>query len=306
MTDPSVETFFAEEWPAIAADLARWLPYRGVARQDVPDLVQETAVRLLRRWADVDVSQDVTPLARVIALNVWRDRMKAASSREVSTETLPDDAVDHVEREVVARADMATVVASLAALPAAQQDAIRAAVAAAWQGTGGEPRGAAFRMALMRARRALAAKITGIAWLWPRRRGVGPEVIGTTAAVVVALILNGPFAPGTRDDRRPPPRATAPASPALPDADVLRGGTVRVAVAAPAAGGAQAVRRPATNRPAPQPQPTAPSLLPVNPPGKTPGDPRFVIPRFAMTPDLQRRVDRTVCREGLSELLCET
>src|SRR5688500_12226252 len=140
MTDPAVDAFFDAEWGAIASDLDRWLVYRGVPRQDVPDVVQETAVRLLRSWDTVDRTRPLVPYARVVALNVWRDRLKAAASREVSVAALPEPSVEHVEREVVARAEVAKVLAGFATLPETQQDAIRTALAEAMDGVAHEPR----------------------------------------------------------------------------------------------------------------------------------------------------------------------
>jgi DNA-directed RNA polymerase specialized sigma24 family protein len=299
----SADTYFTEQWPVVAADLARWLARRGVPGQEVADVVQETAVRLLRRWEELDHDHPLDALARVVALNLWRDQVKAASAREVCVAALPEPSVEHVEREVVARAEMADVLAGFAGLPEAQRELIRTAVAEAL--TGAEParRGAAFRMALMRARRALAARLTGIAaLLWPRRRGAGPDVAAaTTVAVVVALVIAGPFAPFA--PYREPPAAAPPL--ARPVERVAPAGARRASHAAPVAPPAYraAPPRPAVTPPAPSPSPSP--LLPVDPPVDPPA-PRVGIPFLVLPSQVQEPVDQLSCQEeAVRKVICE-
>lgn len=200
------EEFFATEWPRLADRLGRWLVRRGVPSQEVDDVVQETAFRLLRAWDGLDTTRAVDTLAHTVALNVWRDRATAAARREVVVDDVPEtQSPEDVERAVLARSDLAHVTRSFFALPATQQAAVREAVGS----ESGLPRTAAVRMALMRARRALASGLNGalvFVRARPRRRAAAVLSVAVGGAFVLGLLA--PWHPIPPVEKAAPSRST--------------------------------------------------------------------------------------------------
>jgi RNA polymerase sigma factor (sigma-70 family) len=148
---------FCMAWRAIAPGLARYLRRRGVVPDDVEDVVQETALRLFVVWPRIDSEASVEPLARTIALNVWRDHLRTRAARDVRVADVPDmpDAAACVERTVLARVELARVVAVVRLLPREDRAALAVGTARALGVSCERPATAADRMRLMRCRRAL-------------------------------------------------------------------------------------------------------------------------------------------------------
>lgn len=90
-SNDATAAYFEEHWPAIAADLAQWLPRMGVPRQDVGDVVQDTAVRLLRSWPYLDPSAPLTRWTRAVARKVWLDRVQPPVRRAAYVAIVPDE-----------------------------------------------------------------------------------------------------------------------------------------------------------------------------------------------------------------------
>ena len=179
---------FDDEWAALAPRLSMVLAGKGVHAQDRDDLVQETALRLYRVWETLAPEQPVWPFAVTIALNLWRDQVRASvvRQRDVLSANLGDAAGDpaasyDVERTVLARHELAQVGAVMRTLEPEQRrlllqnDEVTAVVA---------PMRPAERMARMRARRELA-RVVGRAsaaiglFLW--RRPVRSSACATAA-----------------------------------------------------------------------------------------------------------------------------
>src|SRR3954452_6433324 len=107
---------FDDEWEALSTRLSMVVAAKGVLAQDREALLQETALRLYRGWETLDADQPVWPFAVTIALNLWRDQLRAAvvRQRDVLSANGPDTAADvattcDVERTVLARQELAQV-----------------------------------------------------------------------------------------------------------------------------------------------------------------------------------------------------
>lgn len=194
---------FEDEWTTLAPRLSMVLAAKGVHAQDRDDLLQETALRLFRVWETLAPDQPVWPFAVTIALNLWRDQLRAAVVRQRDVlaanmaESAPEaSATCDVERTVIARHELAQVGAVMRDLEPEQRrlllanDEVAATVA---------PLRPAERMARMRARRELA-KLVGrasaaLALLW-WRRPLRSSAMATAACagVLAATVMSGtPF-----------------------------------------------------------------------------------------------------------------
>src|SRR5438045_4036889 len=150
------EEFFAGHWPALVPGLRAMLAKAGAPTAERDDLIQETALRLFGMWDSVDRDRSVEPLARRIAMNVWRDQWRSRGQREVIGE-IPEQVSDRdTERTALARIEVAEVSRAMATLRPGVADVLRVAAREA-EGTAVQARTpAAVRMARTRARRALA------------------------------------------------------------------------------------------------------------------------------------------------------
>lgn len=194
---------FDDEWAVLAPRLSMVLAAKGVHAQDRDDLLQETALRLYRVWETLAPEQPVWPFAVTIALNLWRDQLRAAvvRQRDVLSANLADAVADapaacDVERTVLARHELAQVGAVMRDLEPEQRrlllanDEVTSIVA---------PLRPAERMARMRARRELARLVgrasAALALLW-WRRPLRADAMATAACagVLAATVMSGaPF-----------------------------------------------------------------------------------------------------------------
>jgi RNA polymerase sigma factor (sigma-70 family) len=152
------EEFFATEWPDVARSLRWMLARAGAPERDQDDLVQETALRLLRIWASVDPHRPVEALARRIATNAWRDQWRRRGCRELLGGIPDNEGVADTERAALARVEVQEVARALRTLRPRTAETLRAAayeVEGATECIG--PASAALRMARSRARRQLTA-----------------------------------------------------------------------------------------------------------------------------------------------------
>ena len=101
---------FETEWPDLSRKLQARLSRRGLSSWVIDDIVQETGLRLFRKWDDVDPNRSVWGLALTIANNLLWESMRRKSASEVIGE-VPEHAADlDVERSSFARMRLAVVV----------------------------------------------------------------------------------------------------------------------------------------------------------------------------------------------------
>ena len=189
---------FDDEWADLAPRLSMMLARKGVHAQDRDDLVQETALRLYRVWETLAPEQSVWPFAVTIALNLWRDQVRAAvvRQRDVLSASLGDAAGDvvasyDVERTVLARQELAQVGAVIRTLEPEQRrlllgnDEVSPVPA---------PLRPAERMARMRARRELA-RVVGRAsaaiglFIWRRPLRSSACATAACAGMLAAAVM---------------------------------------------------------------------------------------------------------------------
>ena len=78
---------FEEVWPELSLRLRRALSIRRVPAHVIDDLIQETGLRLFRRWETVD-HDTIWALTNTIALNLIRDEMRKRKSGDARTPIL--------------------------------------------------------------------------------------------------------------------------------------------------------------------------------------------------------------------------
>lgn len=196
------DEFFATQWPALVPELRQALAKAGTPTADRADIVQETAVRLLRMWDRIDWDRPVGALAVRIALNAWRDQWRRRGAREIVGEVPEQVAASDTERSAIARIHVGEVARALADLPPTTARVLRVAAAES-EAVSMPAASAAVRMARSRARRALAASlriasavagVVAVSW-----RGFGRSARTSTAAVgalaTMAFVLGGAAAP---------------------------------------------------------------------------------------------------------------
>lgn len=123
-------------WPVVARELEAILSRRGIDRYTREDLVQETALRLLQRWHDLDKDRPLVPLAATIALNLLRDGFRRAK-HEVRSECDLTEAIEveashsygDVEREGLARLEFTRVAKAMRSLSPLHREVLLASVA---------------------------------------------------------------------------------------------------------------------------------------------------------------------------------
>lgn len=97
---------FDDVWPELARQLEGMLRSRGIDAPLRDDVVQDTALRLLQAWDDLDLTRPVDGLAVTIALNVMRDHFRRRCNQEVLGE-IPERPSDFdVERAGMARSEL--------------------------------------------------------------------------------------------------------------------------------------------------------------------------------------------------------
>lgn len=155
---------FEHIWPALSVRLHRLLARKKVSPWLAEDLVQETGLRLIRMWPEIDQAKPLWPLTATIALNLFRDEMRRAGSNE-SVQPLPESpSVENVEERGMARVELRAVGGALAQMSARQRNAILADLSEEAPG----PLASSVRMLRMRARRRLQhlmdhASVLGVA-----------------------------------------------------------------------------------------------------------------------------------------------
>jgi len=197
-TQPSFDReSFDEAWPALAERLRRTLTARGVPVQDRDDVLQETALRVYRSWATIDPTRPAWPFVITVAINIWRDIIRERTGRIAQCH--PSDAIEitadqDVERDVLARQELASTVVAMRALAPEQR---RLLLASEEFGDTVRPLLAAERVARMRVRRQLARAVgrasAAFALIFIRRPGRSSGAVATAyAGALAAAVLTTP------------------------------------------------------------------------------------------------------------------
>ena len=229
---------FDEAWPALAERLRRSLTARGVPAQDRDDVVQETALRVYRHWTTLDPDRPAWPFVITVAINIWRDIVRERTGRIAQvhpTEHIEMTADHDVERDVLARQELASTVNAMRSLAPEQR---RLLLATEEFNDTVRPLRPAERVARMRVRRQLARTVgrasAAFLLLWLRRPGRTTGAVATAyAGALAAAVLTAPA------------MVTMPAISALPAPHVAaHPAPAHVAGTAADRHGSQAVARP--------------------------------------------------------------
>ena len=197
-TQPSFDReSFDEAWPALAERLRRSLSSRGVPIQDRDDVVQETALRVYRSWNTIDPTRPAWPFVITVAVNIWRDIIRERTGRIAQVHpsaTIEVTADQDVERDVLARQELANTVVAMRALAPEQR---RLLLASEEFADTVRPLRAAERVARMRVRRQLARAVgrasAALVVVWVRRPGRSSGVVATAyAGALAAAVLTTP------------------------------------------------------------------------------------------------------------------
>ena len=188
---------FDDAWPALAERLRRTLTARGVPAQDRDDVVQETALRVYRSWGTLDPNRPVWPFVITVGINIWRDVIRERTGRIAQchpTEHIEITADQDVERDVLARQELAHTVVAIKSLAPEQRRLLLATEE--FEDTV-RPLRAAERVARMRVRRQLARAVgrasAAVALLWLRRPARSTGVVATAyAGALAAAALTAP------------------------------------------------------------------------------------------------------------------
>ena len=230
------ETRFENSWPALERQLRDVLRRRGVPVDAREDVLQETALRLLRSWERIR-PESLWAFALTIALNVVRDEARRKERRDRTP--LESAIVDRdPEHEALVRLELARVKAALESMTERQRTILLSEVGEATIVDSTTP---ALKMARMRARRRLRSLIEGASGYaalpiirtrrWLQDADVGLANTAASLAVQIAAIvaLSGaglpstigpPSTPGGESDSGSGHTATA-ADPFLSDEDAV-------------------------------------------------------------------------------------
>ncbi|MDP9068023.1 MAG: sigma-70 family RNA polymerase sigma factor [Actinomycetota bacterium] len=143
---------FENQWPGLAARLNHLLRRKRLSPWLIEDIVQETGLRLIRMWKDIDQARPLWPLTATIALNLLRDEMRKGSSSELAAIVPDAPSREDVEQRGLARLELRAIGGALARMTTAQRQVILDEVTTRPSGI---PDATATRMLRMRARQRL-------------------------------------------------------------------------------------------------------------------------------------------------------
>jgi DNA-directed RNA polymerase specialized sigma24 family protein len=176
---PELQADFVAQWPELSRRLKALFGRKNVSASVRDDLVQETALRLIKMWDSVDMTRSPWPLTATIGLNLLRDRAKALATTEVLAE-LPDaPAMLDVADAGIARVELDRVRRAMAELTHAQRTILLDEVGEGPAATG---TAAAQKMLRMRARRKLRAILERVSGLLVLRHGRASDWFGAMFA----------------------------------------------------------------------------------------------------------------------------
>ncbi|MGH2807858.1 MAG: sigma factor [Actinomycetota bacterium] len=193
---PEMKRDFEAEWGDLQERLRRFLFRKKVPASRHDDLVQETALRLLLMWDQVDRSRPPWPLTATIVTNLLKDQARVRPVREVAGEVPERAAQVDVERSGLARVELERVRVAMANLTPPQRAALLQEIGAV---TGNGHSADAEKMLRHRARRKLSSiirDVSAVAVLRYRRlvemlQGFVPNYEGLlpTASCVICLLV---------------------------------------------------------------------------------------------------------------------
>jgi RNA polymerase sigma factor (sigma-70 family) len=140
---------FEANWPQLEAQLRGALTRRRVPFDEVEDVLQETALRLLRHWDQVR-AESLWAYALTVALNIVRDEARKKERRDRSVLDKPAEVHDP-EHEALVRLELDRVRVALHSMTERQRTILLGEVGEA----ASDPSTPAQKMARMRARRRL-------------------------------------------------------------------------------------------------------------------------------------------------------
>lgn len=142
---------FEAAWRDLGPRVERLLWSKGVKRDVVDDVTQETAIKLYANWDRVDPERPLWPLARTIAVNSLVDHFRTRTAEPVGE--VPDEpAAYDLEEHGLARARLSNVASAMGTLRSKDRSMLLAEVDPDSAGRSTS----AYKMARMRARQRLA------------------------------------------------------------------------------------------------------------------------------------------------------
>lgn len=166
---PEKRRDFERQWPTLARRVEGMLVRKGVPSCRRDDILQETALRLIRVWDNVDPLKSVPGLATTIALNLVRDESRRRTAHDDLTELSDVSEPGYVEAAGLARVELGRVRTAMTELSPAQRQALLAEVGS---GNGNGHGANAEKMLRLRARKKLMAameRVSGAVLLRLRR-----------------------------------------------------------------------------------------------------------------------------------------
>ena len=156
---PDSKRSFETEWPQLSARLRRLLARKNVPAGCHDDLVQETALRLVVMWDQVDRNRSPWPLTVTIVMNLLRDANRPRPVREICGDIPDVIAAADVERSGIARSELARVRRAMKELTSEQRAVLLYELGMAGEGKRTKD---ADKMLRMRARRKLTAVLRDV------------------------------------------------------------------------------------------------------------------------------------------------
>lgn len=191
------QTQFEAWWPEVSRRLNATLTRRGVRPADAADIVQETAVRTLARWPDVDDCEAFTRWAHTVA---WRQCIDAyrrtRGATTVSFGASHDQAAPEgwsSDRVVEGKLELERTFRAMASLSTADRAALVAAIAGPASTAIDRKQAVREAVRLHRARLRLVGVVTklggGVAVSWKGLRKLAQMEASRTAAAAIATIV---------------------------------------------------------------------------------------------------------------------
>ena len=125
---PEKRRDFERQWPALSRRVEGMLVRKGVPACRRDDILQETALRLIRVWDKIDPLKSVPGLATTIALNLVRDESRRRTAHEDLSELSEVSEPGYVEAAGLARVELGRVRTAMNQLSPAQRDALLAEI----------------------------------------------------------------------------------------------------------------------------------------------------------------------------------
>jgi RNA polymerase sigma factor (sigma-70 family) len=169
---------FEDGWPDLARGLDNALRARRVPATRREDIIQETGLRLFRKWNQLDPERPVWPFALTIAINLLKDEQRMQARRTATPHQVEEVVERGVEEEALARLELIDVQAALQKLTPAQRSVLLADLG---QLPYDDRAPAALKMLRMRARRTLRSVIDRASALVPLAGGKVRDAFNSVA-----------------------------------------------------------------------------------------------------------------------------